>query len=126
MIPHSCYALKLENDCFYVGIAVAHNLELRVSQHFRQDDYSSKWCKIHKPVKLIYVSHFDTEHEAKFDEKRKTVELMAKYGIRKVRGADALSTRPWCYQKDRLFWVPAELRELAKAGKLGTLDPTPA
>jgi predicted GIY-YIG superfamily endonuclease len=123
MSTHSCYGLKLENGCFYVGIAKTHNLKLRILQHFTADDFSSKWCKMHKPVEVIYKAHFPSTVLAHRDEKRKTVELMRQYGIRKVRGADALCTRDWCYQKDRLFWVPGELRALALAGELGKLDP---
>ena len=121
MTEHTCYALKLEDDCYYVGMTKSHNLELRISQHFG-DEFSSKWCTLHKPVKLIYTALFTTSVLAHKDEKRKTVELMRQHGIRKVRGADALCTRDWCYQKDRLFWVPFELRKMAEQGLLGELD----
>ena len=122
MEGHTCYGLELEGGRFYVGIAKSYNLKLRCQQHFTQSDMSSKWCRLYKPVRLIYKAHFPTKVDALKDEKRKVVELMRKYGIRKVRGADALCTKPWCYQPDRLFWVPFELREKAKQGLLGKLD----
>ena len=121
---HATYALLLEDGCYYVGCSKTHNLKLRVSQHF-SGDASSKWCRLHKPIRQIYYAEFDDYYEAFKDEHRKTVELMRKYGIRKVRGADALNTRHDCYQKHNLFWVPVELRDLARQGKLGKLDPSP-
>lgn len=78
---------------------------------------------MHKPLKVIYKAHFQSKKRAFHDEQRKTVELMSEFGIRKVRGADALCTRSWCYQKNKLFWVPNELRQKAEKGLLGKLDP---
>lgn len=77
------YILKLEDDCWYVGITI--NLNNRLSQHFSGD--GSKWTKIHKPVsveRIIYPADSDTI------ENDTTKEYIALYGADKVKGGS------WC------------------------------
>ena len=60
------------------------------------------------------------------EEQRLTILYMRTYGIRFVRGADALNTRADCYTPGSIqFWVPKPLREAALRGELGQVDPQP-
>ena len=69
------------------------------------------------------MKRFENYLEAFKDEQKKTIEYMRKYGMRHVRGADALNCRDDCYTSQSLsFWIPATLREEALAGKLGVVD----
>lgn len=43
-----CYVLRLENDCFYIGIS--SSLKNRISQHFAED--GAKWTKINNPIAI--------------------------------------------------------------------------
>lgn len=43
-----CYVLKLENDCFYIGIS--SSLKNRISHHFANN--GAKWTKINKPIEI--------------------------------------------------------------------------
>jgi predicted GIY-YIG superfamily endonuclease len=77
------YVLKLEDDCWYVGITL--DLNKRMGQHFMGE--GSKWTKLHKPIgvdKIIYPALVDTL------ENDTTKEYMEKYGKDKVRGGS------WC------------------------------
>ena len=73
------YILELENDNFYVGIT--NNLNMRLAQHFTGS--GSQWTKLHKPIKIEKV-YYDCRQ---CDERRITLEYMAKKGWEKVRGA---------------------------------------
>ena len=69
------------------------------------------------------MKRFETYLEAFKDERQNTIQYMRKYGMRKIRGADALNCRDDCYTPQSLcFWIPAELRKEALAGKLGKVD----
>jgi len=62
-------------------------------------------------------------HQATLRERENTVEFMRTYGIRKVRGHDAVNCQRGCYRPEAIrFWVPIELREDALAGRLGEID----
>lgn len=73
------YVLKLENDCYYIGMS--HNLNNRLSQHIQGK--GSKWTKINKFVSVEKVVFPANE---KGIENRVTLEYIAKYGSDKVRG----------------------------------------
>ena len=72
------YILKLEGGNYYVG--KSDNPAQRFQQHM--NGKGATWTKIHKPVKLVKV----IEKASHFDEDKHVKELMAKYGIDKVRG----------------------------------------
>ena len=74
----SIYILKLEGGNYYVG--KSDNPAQRFQQHM--NGKGATWTKIHKPVKLVKV----IEKASHFDEDKHVKELMAKYGIDKVRG----------------------------------------
>lgn len=77
------YALRCEKDYYYIG--KTNNIERRFADHV-EGKFGSKWTQLHPPIKI--VESFKMEN--KFDESRKTLEYMEKYGISKVRGAQ------WC------------------------------
>ena len=119
------YILQLEDDCYYCGATKFYNK--RIKQHFEHDG-GAKWCFMHKPIKVIYKKQFSTYKCAFQDECANVIQLMGdpKIGIRKVRGADAVNTRPDCYTPNSLrFWIPKCIREDAINGRLGKVDIMP-
>lgn len=77
------YILKLEDDCWYIGIT--HDLNKRLGQHWSGE--GAKWTKLHKPIsveRVIFPADGDTI------ENDTTKEYMEKYGKDKVRGGS------WC------------------------------
>jgi hypothetical protein len=78
---------------------------------------------MHAPLEVVYFKKFSSYREAFSDEQRQTVLYMRKYGMRHVRGADALNCRDDCYTANSIqFWVPKELRKDALSGLLGEVD----
>lgn len=77
------YVLKLEDECWYIGIST--DLNRRLSQHWAND--GAKWTKLHKPIsveRIIFPADGDSV------ENDTTREYMALYGKDKVRGGS------WC------------------------------
>lgn len=72
------YALKLEQDKYYVG--KTNNPELRIDQHVNGN--GSTWTTKYKPIELLFIKPLTSP----FDEDIVTKELMVKYGIDFVRG----------------------------------------
>jgi predicted GIY-YIG superfamily endonuclease len=125
MVSYWCYVLKLQDSCFYVGISRAARIEKRIDQHFRGDG-GSKWCHLHHPLEVLSKKRFPDHATAFAEEQRLTILYMRTYGIRFVRGADALNTRADCYTPGSIqFWVPKPLRKAALRGELGEVDPQP-
>ena len=79
LVYPSLYVLKLEDDCYYIGIS--HNLNQRWSQHYSGS--GAKWTRLHKPVEVVKVIYPATEKDI---ENRITLEYMETYGKEKVRG----------------------------------------
>lgn len=76
------YVLKLEDDCWYIGMSYCINV--RFAQHWAEK--GAKWTKLHKPMsveQLIYPAKPE-------DENIVTKKYMEKYGFEKVRGGS------WC------------------------------
>ena len=119
-MPAWSYILSLENNCYYCGCT--KNYTYRIYQHFEHDG-GSRWCYMHPPKEVIYMKKFETYLEAFKDEQKNTVKYMRKFGIRFVRGADALNCREDCYTAQSIsFWVPPSLRKEALRGELGKID----
>ena len=72
------YILSLEGGNYYVG--KSDNPAQRFIQHINGE--GSAWTKKHRPLKLLNIH----ENASPFDEDKHVKELMAKYGIDKVRG----------------------------------------
>jgi predicted GIY-YIG superfamily endonuclease len=69
------YVLRLEDDCYYVGITL--NLNQRLAQHWT--GCGAKWTRLHKPVEVMRVVYQGHEQDV-------TNEMIATYGREKVRG----------------------------------------
>lgn len=84
LLVHPCiYVLKLEDDCYYVGITM--DLNKRLSQHWIGK--GAKWTGLHKPVSVEKVIFPVLDHKM---ENEVTMEYMEKYGKDKVKGGS------WC------------------------------
>lgn len=73
------YVLQLVDDRYYIGRT--GNILRRIEEHFT--GVGSIYTMKYKPIKVIEV----TEELSKQDERNKTLEVMSKYGWKKVRGA---------------------------------------
>lgn len=76
------YVLKLAEDRYYVGRT--SNILNRIEEHFT--NRGALYTKKFKPIKVIEV----VQELSSEDERRKTIEVMEKYGWEKVRGSG------WC------------------------------
>ena len=81
------YVLRLEEGCFYVG--VTKNLNERLAAHF--GGTGAMFTRKHKPLDLVSAELIPGDYDAW--EHSKTLNLMAKYGFNKVRGATFCSTK---------------------------------
>jgi predicted GIY-YIG superfamily endonuclease len=72
------YVLRLTGECYYVG--KTQNVVMRYQQHLNGN--GAHWTRLHAPLELM--ESYKTTNM--FEEDRKTKEMMAKYGIDKVRG----------------------------------------
>ena len=77
---NNIYVLELKGGYYYVGKST--NVEERFKQHVMGDGKGSSWTSKHEPLKVL-ASY---EQKTDFDEDNKTLEMMIKYGIDKVRG----------------------------------------
>jgi predicted GIY-YIG superfamily endonuclease len=106
------YVLRLHDDNYYVGTTT--NLGQRFEAHWHGQ--GSEWTKKHLPIEAINVYRDKT----KFDEDAKTKELMAQYGISKVRGGSYCSIE---LSKQQMELLEHELRhgknECLKCGSGG-------
>ena len=71
------YVLKLEDECYYVGITM--NLNQRLAQHWTGQ--GAKWTRLHKPTEVLRVVY-------QGDEQLITDEMITLYGREKVRGGN--------------------------------------
>lgn len=80
------YVLELENNKYYVGIAV--DPEKRFQQHFKGNKLSSNWCKQNKPIRLVESFDSGTKNmiEACSLEDQTTLKYILLYGAENVRG----------------------------------------
>jgi len=69
------YVLKLEDECYYVGITM--NLNQRLAQHWTGQ--GAKWTRLHKPVEVMRAVYQGNEQAI-------TNEMIAIYGRDAVRG----------------------------------------
>ncbi len=83
IIVHPCvYVLKLEDDCWYVGIT--YNLNIRMAQHWGGS--GAKWTRLHKPLSIVEVVY----PAVKATENEVTKQYFERYGKERVRGGS------WC------------------------------
>lgn len=86
------YVAKLEEEKFYVGIAVDPNI--RMLSHIKQGKNASSWCKKYKPIEIVET--FDTGYkwmkDAMLLEDLTTLKYLKKYGPENVRGGKYLGS----------------------------------
>lgn len=102
------YVLKLQNDCWYVGIT--KNLNKRLYQHWNGE--GAYFTRKHKPLEL--VESYIVPADYNVWEHAKTLELMARFGFYKVRGATWVSSKSMS--------KPALFEELERVSKQRLLD----
>ena len=79
LVYPSLYVLKLEDDCYYIGMS--HNLNQRWSQHWSGN--GAKWTRLHKPLEVVKIIYPAIEMGI---ENKVTLEFMEIYGKEKVKG----------------------------------------
>lgn len=79
LVYPTIYILKLEDDCYYIGITM--DLNKRLSQHW--SGKGAKWTALHKPVSVekVIFPVLDSKMENEL-----TLEYMEKFGKDKVKG----------------------------------------
>ena len=78
MSKTNVYVLRLEGGKYYVG--KSEDVQKRFQQHLKGG--GSAWTRKHSPISVL-KTYTNVSH---FEEDKVTKELMAKYGIDKVRG----------------------------------------
>ena len=73
------YVLKCDHSNYYVG--KTSNVYRRFGEHL--DGIGSAWTSLHEPKEIVEV----TDKSGDYDELKKTLEYMSKYGVDRVRGA---------------------------------------
>lgn len=102
------YVLKLKSGKYYVGMT-RKNIQ-RVLDHI--DGKGASWTKKYPPSDSKPIISFQ-ENMKESDENRVTLETMAKYGVRNVRGGD------WC----KVRMTQREITQLEK--KISNISKSP-
>lgn len=97
------YALKLEQDKYYIGSTTKINPYDRIKQHGVFN--SAKWTKKYKPVETLEIIDLGitTKKEADKLEKTLTLKYMDKYGAENVRGGDLAYSGKYYRRFGRFF-----------------------
>ena len=74
------YVLQCDNDKYYIGKTA--NVDRRFAEHLN-GEHGSEWTRYYPPRQIIEVENMSSN----FDEMKKTLEYMKKFGIDNVRGA---------------------------------------
>jgi predicted GIY-YIG superfamily endonuclease len=74
------YVLQCENGKYYIG--KTSNVDRRFAEHL-SGEYGSEWTSYYTPRQVIEVENMISD----FDEMKKTLEYMKRFGIDHVRGA---------------------------------------
>jgi predicted GIY-YIG superfamily endonuclease len=83
---HWLYALKLEDDKYYVGFTAHKNPYDRIMQHVEGN--GAQWTKVHKPLEVIEIrdAGMTTQSEVKALEHSLAGTYMDLFGANNVRG----------------------------------------
>lgn len=90
--PWLLYALRLENNYWYVGMS--HNVRKRFNNHVLGK--GARWTALHKPIEIVEVrpTQFILESDASRLEDDMTIEYAMKYGSAFVRGGGYCQAKP--------------------------------
>ena len=87
------YKLKLEDNCWYVGIS--EDPEARVRNHCKGK--GAAWTRLHKPLvpAVVKITNLGkvSEKLAEWKEDKATERMQKRYGLNKVRGGYTVSCR---------------------------------
>lgn len=86
------YVLKLEDNCWYVGITT--NIDRRFRQHLKGE--GARWTAFHKPIKIWETEDLGNSPQpiANRLEDQKTLKYAAIYGTDFVRGGGYSQMKP--------------------------------
>ena len=89
--PILLYALKLQNDCYYIGMS--RNVDRRFKAHKKG---KTIWTKEHPPISILEVREtgLTSDSEASQLENEMTLEYARQYGVRFVRGGGYCQRKP--------------------------------
>jgi predicted GIY-YIG superfamily endonuclease len=78
--------LKLENDCYYIGITGRQNPYIRIREHFSGN--GAAWTRLNKPLSVMSIKLLEdiSEAEAKAKEEKATTNFIKIFGYNNVRG----------------------------------------
>ena len=98
------YALKLENEKYYIGITTKNNPHERIEQH-KRGFYGAKWTKKYRPLDTLEVIDLGSvsQEYAEHEEKKLTLKYMDKYGYQNVRGADLIYSGKYIKRFNHFF-----------------------
>lgn len=94
------YVLKLENDCWYVG--VTEDMKKRMRKQFLNP--STGWTSKHQPVEIVFTCPGDLAVE-----RQVTMDLVQLYGVDKVRGGSPYHRADVTYKKENVPCVPTKI-----------------
>jgi len=57
-----CYILKCADRTFYTGIT--NDIKRRIDEHNHDNKLSSKYVRVRRPVKLVYLERIDSKNQA--------------------------------------------------------------
>lgn len=86
------YVLKLEDDCFYVGVSKYPDVQQRIRHHISGVG-SAWWTQLHRPLMTVEIRQLGrvTREEALREENLTTLEYIDKYGVEVVKGGEVCS-----------------------------------
>lgn len=106
--PILLYVLKLEDDCWYIGMS--RNVDRRYKAHLKG---KTLWTGLHKPIEIHEVREtgVSSDSEAGQMEDQLTIEYARQYGTDKVRGGGYCQRKPkWPPEllEPNLGWITAD------------------
>ena len=89
--PITLYVLKLEDECWYIGMT--RNIDKRYKAHKKGKTY---WTKEHKPIEVHETrdTELNSDSAASKLEDELTLEYARKFGMDKVRGGGYCQRKP--------------------------------
>ena len=95
------YILKLEDEKYYIGIAIDPNK--RFSEHQQQGKDCASWCKKYKPIEIIEIieTNYKAMKDATLIEDIHTLRYIETFGAENVRGGRYLGNESSVKRKSK-------------------------